>query len=767
MYYFGRIVYILIKDKHMRIFSYLKNLWFKLLRFKVKKGQLKLLSGFLLLTSMYMTLGVFIFTAVLPAQAQEADSGSIQIWKEAFTINDISFEFSGDLGSFFLEPNTKITFADLSPGVYTVIEELMPGWSLDKIYVVGDFYANSVKDEANRSVEVHLEAGENIVLKFLNEPDGEPEPELGSITVNKYLDADGLASTTDDRSLADSSNWTFNLYDGNGTSTQVATDGSATFNDLASGTYVVSEEVLDGYSLLAPVANLFEIELGAGEDESVDFINFREEEPGNSVIKVIKYIDQDGLASTTDDRSLATSTGWTFNLFDGAATTSQATAMASTTFGSLEAGNYMLSEQIMPAYGLLSPADNEVMVVLGEDDYMEVEFINYRLSEPDTGTITVRKYQDSDGLASTTDDRQLVSSVWTFTVSNGMSTTSQQTVNGQTVFLDLAPGEYTVSENFLSGWSYVDPANGSATTTVAVDENQTLDFINFQEPGSNGGGGNGGGGSSSGGGGSSFIPQLSIGNEQVVGSGCDYLIVSWTTSQSATSRLIYDTVSHASLSGASAPDYGYSRSGAENTDLVTAHQESIIGLAIGETYYVRPVSQAGSSEVVGAEIEINTLSGPNCVLGETGEARLTLDKEFVTNTVVPGEEGIEFVLTVTNAGNLTAFNVILSDFLPDGFSFSDSGLSQKLLNIGDLEPAASEQVSWFIDADADITAGIYTNEAQAESDNTDTVEADDDITIQAGEVLAESGFDPGEFSLLGLALLGLGGSGAILRRRLA
>ena len=75
-----------------------------------------------------------------------------------------------------------------------------------------------------------------------------------------------------------------------------------------------------------------------------------------------------------------------------------------------------------------------------------------------------------------------------------------------------------------------------------------------------------------------------------------------TTDDPATSRVIYDTVSH---SLGAAPNYGYANSTVEDTTLVTLHSVGVTGLTSGTTYYYRTVSH-GSPETVSAENSFKT-----------------------------------------------------------------------------------------------------------------------------------------------------------------
>jgi len=83
--------------------------------------------------------------------------------------------------------------------------------------------------------------------------------------------------------------------------------------------------------------------------------------------------------------------------------------------------------------------------------------------------------------------------------------------------------------------------------------------------------------------------------------------ITWTTDDPATSRVVYDTVSHPVLGAA--PNYGYTNSTVE-TDTgpkVTSHSVTINGLTSGTTYFFRTVSH-GSPEAVSSESSFSTSS---------------------------------------------------------------------------------------------------------------------------------------------------------------
>lgn len=87
---------------------------------------------------------------------------------------------------------------------------------------------------------------------------------------------------------------------------------------------------------------------------------------------------------------------------------------------------------------------------------------------------------------------------------------------------------------------------------------------------------------------------LAITNVRVTDITSNSVVVRWETNLPASSRVIYDTVSHASITGMAAPNYGYANS-TTVADVapngVTTHAVTISGLAPATTYYFRAISQ--------------------------------------------------------------------------------------------------------------------------------------------------------------------------------
>jgi len=89
-----------------------------------------------------------------------------------------------------------------------------------------------------------------------------------------------------------------------------------------------------------------------------------------------------------------------------------------------------------------------------------------------------------------------------------------------------------------------------------------------------------------------------ISSQAVIDVNTTSVTITWTTDHPATSRVVYDTVSHPTVDVA--PNYGYANSTIEDSYLVINHSVTISGLDSGTTYYFRSISR-GSPEAFGDE----------------------------------------------------------------------------------------------------------------------------------------------------------------------
>ena len=107
-----------------------------------------------------------------------------------------------------------------------------------------------------------------------------------------------------------------------------------------------------------------------------------------------------------------------------------------------------------------------------------------------------------------------------------------------------------------------------------------------------------------------------IGSEAATTATTNSITITWTTDHGATSRVIYDTVSHDPVTG-SAPNYGYAFSTVEDSATTTVHSVTVSGLSVGTIYFLRPVSH-GSPETVGNEVTKETQNAPTAAAAPAG-----------------------------------------------------------------------------------------------------------------------------------------------------
>jgi hypothetical protein len=178
--------------------------------------------------------------------ATAADTGSLTItkaWSGGDPV-DTSFTSSSNLGqtgdAFTLtgaEPSLMVN--GLAAGTYDVTEGALNGWTLSSIVCTGQTDpADITSDTTAGTLSVALEAGDDVVCTFTNTMNA---PETGSLTITKAWDG-GTATDTSFTSSA-------NLGQTGDAFTLTGAAPSLMVDSLAAGTYTVTEDALDGWTL--------------------------------------------------------------------------------------------------------------------------------------------------------------------------------------------------------------------------------------------------------------------------------------------------------------------------------------------------------------------------------------------------------------------------------------------------------------------------------------------------------------------------------------
>lgn len=165
------------------------------------------------------------------------------------------------------------------------------------------------------------------------------------------------------------------------------------------------------------------------------------------------------------------------------------------------------------------------------------------------------------------------------------------------------------------------------------------------------------------------VPAPIISSESVSDVTSSSVTINWTTDHPATSRVVYDTISHETLG--SAPNYGYTNSTTENSTKITNHSVTVTGLSPNTTYYFRSVSH-GSPESIGNEVFAITTNIP-------AKADLVVAKINNVQGLATINQPFNWNLTVTNNGGSSAvFNnqIILRDDLPGNADYSISSVTK-------------------------------------------------------------------------------------------
>lgn len=464
-----------------------------------------------------------------------------------------------------------------------------------------------------------------------------------NLTVNKVL------NPSDDSGRFDLKidDTTYATAVGNGGSTGAVTlsASSHTVSEVGNGTDLNNYETV--FSGDCDV-NTHQVSLAAGQNKTCTITNTK-----LATLTVVKNVVMpDGETQAEDD-----STQFTFNL-TGHASFSLSDSQQQTF--DVQAGTYDVTEVTDPNYAfegceavydndsVAQPEANGVQVILNAGDSVTITCTN----QQKTGLISGLKWNDqnSDGKQDKGESGLADWHIQLFTdigepgdhVGNDAITDA----DGNYSFTDISPGNYFVCEvpqdNFTRTYPNDEESVFPNCWERTLSSGGTLKNLNF--------------------GNHETTPPLPVISAQSSSSvSTSSVTITWNTDHPATSRVIYDTVSHPSLGNA--PNYGYTFSTIEDSTLVTSHSVNITGLSAGTTYFYRDVSH-GSPEAVGSEQSFATKSpggGGSVGTGGGGDG-LGCATHDCSGNVIGGPAG--GVLGVTSGfGGGTGGGVLGANFL--------------------------------------------------------------------------------------------------------
>ena len=142
------------------------------------------------------------------------------------------------------------------------------------------------------------------------------------------------------------------------------------------------------------------------------------------------------------------------------------------------------------------------------------------------------------------------------------------------------------------------------------------------------------------------------------------------------------------------------------------------------------------------------------------EPRLVVEKRVNAIFANAGDTVVYFI-TLANNGNLSAYNTVMSDTLPEPFVFSESQSASRTWQLGDLAPGETRTFSLAVDISPEAEPGYYRNLVLVQADNHGPVSATAEIevrevvvgAIEFEEKLVKTGFSRTE-ALAVLVLVG-------------
>ena len=323
------------------------------------------------------------------------------------------------------------SFSGLLPNTYSIIETLLTGWT-----------------QTISPSPVVLGAGDVMIGRNFG------NFQNVSVTACKVEDADGSASTTNDRTIV--MGWGVNLTtDGQTTDTRTTgADGCYTWTNLGPAhTYGVTEESRTGWTPVGDTSHSFGL-AQSGQTYTYTFANFE-----NATIIVHKNVlGTDGTTNVSDDTA--------FKVKLNSANEQSISESLDVTNSNLTPGAYTVTESVIPGgYSLVSITGSPVNVQSGQTHHVYVT--NRQVA---AGLTVIKHVVNDNGGAKTAVD-------FTMNVTgNNVSDTSFSGAENPGTTVSLDAGTYSVAEGDHAGYTVEYSADCGGT--IAFGESKTCTVTN-------------------------------------------------------------------------------------------------------------------------------------------------------------------------------------------------------------------------------------------------------------------------------------------------
>ncbi|XOU94656.1 MAG: SdrD B-like domain-containing protein [Candidatus Kerfeldbacteria bacterium] len=595
----------------------------------------------------------------------------------------------------------RYSFDDLAPGTYRVREVQQTGWT----------------QTTTNPADIIAVSGQDVDdIDFGNFKDTK-------ISGHKFNDLNGDGVW--DAGEPAIAGWTIYISGNWATSTQTLTDGSYEFTGLTAGDWTVTEDE-SNTAWIRTTSNPAPITITSGSDiTDVDFGNYKK-----GKISGYKFEDVNG-NKTWDTGELALA-GWTINLDNGSSDVTDANGYYS--FTGLQAGDYNVTETLKTGWTQMTTDPATITVVSGTNS-QDNNFGNFQL-----GIITGYKFEDINNNRQW-DGQETGLQGWEINLHED-NTGQPGTIIAQTLtnefgmfeFTGIVAGTYWLSETMQTGWYQYAPVGGVFGPIVIMsgyDNNSQEEYFEFGNA-------------------EKITLTLDKYNDQEVAQGGDGILettetvayhIDWSVAGNsiATNVVLTDIIPAelnldvasitSSIPTVTPPKWD------DTTRTITwdfgTQQPNASGFVTYTATLNVPV--ANGTEIINIAKIAADNSDPQYLEDESkvtvkSAPVLTIVKTVEPTTYVNRGDLVTYTVVVTNVGTDTSINTILSDLLPDGFVYEDTGLATREWSLGDMIVGDSITTTYNVLIGSEVDAGFYDNLAITWSDNHPSI--DDIATVE-------------------------------------